>query len=1116
VEVKAPPVEVENSNFQETASTYDFDTYSQGDPSHEIKYPPGMLPPTLEQNDQKCMFPARNKSEIDWLFLVDTHNMSRNLKEDVRKFIRKANKYHIPSHYRERQLRSYLPVLPLKIKNVSSSKKYLKNLAKRAMRRKKRDQKRAALASQSDSDDSSSGSEVERSRAGTMHQVPFVDLVDGIRRLIQWPGNFEAYEFLPKIAPGGRAAQLVNGSIFSSQIQFTAESLYVPKLSARVGHGAMVYYRRESDDLAVLGEVTGMCRLGDKQSWEDVIGNEKAIHGGLPAALDRMRDAGGGVSGNPKESVPMVFRVRPYTTLRAMQKVGVVDFQDEPEEEDQSELFVMFDVEHVVLPVDVLSLVKVWGSTEEAKAHAVFGSESFHSARSVMHTFDSVGGRHFTVFPSVDLPKPLYRLFDSEKLKSNLRSKPAHIPVIRVFLVYFTDSYAVFSKVWHSTLGCYLTIGNLPAHLQDLLRNLIPMQCVPPNADLYEAFEPFFSRVRQLEEGLYVDLGCKLGQAFLVGGIGLIRLDMPEGSDYCSCLRQGGILGCRRCHTTKDNFEKVLSPLEVAKVIRTFHGAQEMRVAAETDYSSAQQKKVLAKVGLQDVEGSFLAAKLRTDPFRQAPHDPLHLEKLGFGKKLLNALFESLTPAAAATLAERIQLFPTFATWSQRLPKVKLTTSKKTSKQTVNIKATSIGRVIAVLVLIVRKWLTEDHFTDKFRTSALASAGVEWLTYVRGAIALVARSLFVTLSTHRQYKEGDTSASDVFEAVRNARHVCFDLWPLNFNNPTQHAGSHHAEATVEQGLVRMSRTSKGEVKHHQMRGGVVGLNGGYSPEVLMMRAENLRQAGLFWAHGGHEHLRGAALGKGFIRALRGDFIQDMLSRSINTTTYADESKGYDDVSAMYGGIDSDPDDSDLEESELDLVEMRTPVEVAIPVVGTKKGPVVKRQVTLELKCLEQLLLCAKVDATTMLSFMRLMTSHDVNVSLFLKYLNAKVLTWIEPAYRPPYCRRIASGLYYTFAVEAPVATARVGYLTDVVELCGHFCVRVDWMSQCDSVDDETGLDIVRRSGISEMLSASAVLEPRHVVHCCEKDQGCTTSGAGFEDGFHGVENKYLDNAYFTF
>jgi hypothetical protein len=799
-----------------------------------------------------------------------------------------------------------------------------------------------------------------------------------------------------------------------------------------------------------------------------------------------------------------------------MQMVGVVDFQGEQEEEDESELFAMFDVEHVVLPSDVLSVVEVWGSAEEAKGNAASGSESFHSARSVMHSVDSEGARHFTVFFSEDLPKPLYRLFECEKLKSNLRNKPADIPVLRVFLVYFTDSYAVFSKVWHSTLGCYVTVGNLPAHLQDLLRNLIPMQCVPPNADLHEAFEPFFSRVRELEEGLYVDLGPIIGKVFLVGGIGLIRLDMPEGNDYCSCMRQSSLLGCRRCHTHKDDFGKVLSPLEVAKEIRTFHGAKEMRAAAadEAKYTSAQRVKVLAKVGLRGVEGSFLAAKLRTDPFRQAPHDPLHLEKLGFGKKLLNALFESLTITAAAALAKRIQLFPPFATWSQRLPKVQLTTSKKKHKQTVNLKATSIGRVCAVLVLVVRGWLTEDHFTDQFRIHAVASVGADWLTFLCGAIAFVARSLSVTLSTHRQYKEGDTSASDVFTVVHIARKMCFELWPLNFMNPTQHAGSHHAETTEELGLVRLSRTSKGEVKHHQMRGGVVGLNGRYTPEVLMMRAENIRQAALFWAHGGHVHLRGDPLGKGFIRALRGDFIQHMLSRTLNTTTYADESKGCEDVAAIYGDYSSVLDGSDVEESEFDLTEMRPGVEAAVSTVGTKQGKLLRGQVTLSATGVRKLLQCANVDAATVDKYMDLLTLSAVTVSEFLKNISANVLTWIEPAYRPPYCRRIASGLYYTFAIDGPVATARVGYLTDVVELCGNFYVGVNWMSQSGSVDDGTGLNIVRRSGSFDVLSASAVLEPRHVVHCC--DSSCSTSGAGFEDGVHGEENKYLDNEFFTF
>ena len=424
----------------------------------------------------------------------------------------------------------------------------------------------------------------------------------------------------------------------------------------------------------------------------------------------------------------------------------------------------------------------------------------------------------------------------------------------------------------------------------------------------------------------------------------------------------------------------------------------------------------------------------------------------------------------------------------------------------------------SVLILVVRNWLSADHFSESFLRSALGKVGGDWLSHVYAAIALVSRSLFVTLAMHRQYNDGDTTATDVFEAVRDARHACFNLWPRNFKNPTQHGGSHHAETTPLIAVPRMGRTSKGEVKHHQMRGGVAGLNGRFTPEEQMMRAENFRQAALFWAHGGDIHLRGFNVGQGFTEALRSDFIRHMLSRTLSTTTYADESKGSEDVAAanataeQFSNANADVQAEQDADSEPDCENPLFDVATEIDCLGTKDGPVLQLpDLTLTFTCVRQLLAC-HLDADTVRESMHALESCS-SVTQFLTDLKAKSHAWIEPGYRPPYCRHIAKNRYYTFAVASPVASARVGYLTDVVQVAGEYYVRVNWMLQTGLSDEITRLQIIEHSVTFEVLPASAVLEPRHVVHCC--DTSCKTLGAGY-DGEHGVENKYLDNEFLTF
>jgi hypothetical protein len=282
-----------------------------------------------------------------------------------------------------------------------------------------------------------------------------------------------------------------------------------------------------------------------------------------------------------------------------------------------------------------------------------------------------------------------------------------------------------------------------------------------------------------------------------------------------------------------------------------------------------------------------------------------------------------------------------------------------------------------------------------------------------------------------------------------------------------------------------------------MKRGVVGLNGRFTPEEVMMMAENNRQALLFLCHGGYRHLRGHPFGLGFIRTLQNPFVQGILKRSLNATTYADESKGTDDAEGERVLADVDP-----------TLEMSG----GSAVVSTKTGPITSLgDVNLTPADVRQLLLCCKLGASTVQSVTDKMDQTEVEK--LLAGVGATAHRWIEPHYRPPYCRRIEVDRYYTFAVPGPVASARVGYLSDVIGIAGNFYVRVNWVSPSGSADDQTILNIVHRSQDFDVFSASAVLEPHQIVHCC--DSACETLGAGFE-GKHSAENKYLDNEFLSF
>lgn len=1080
----------------ESPKLYNFDYYLQGDPDEVIKHANDVRPPrpiiTEEDaiRERKNKFPFKNDTEIKWFIMKNVHRLPLDTSEDIKKFMRDptTNPADLPTEYREKQLVAAMPVIPVMVVKVGPSDKELQKRAK-LKRRKQREKAKRAKAREKKGevvDDSSSESDVDR--APQEYKVPFADFFDTIKMILKWPGTLEHWSFLPHMSIGGRVGQLVNGRMITESIRYTAESLQVPKIKERIGHGHTITYKRGGG--LVMGEVVGIFRVSDDASWEDVIGKDAAERGGLADALRRMKEAGGGPGGNPESSVTMAFRMRPYSTLVALKGAGTVDFQGPEEKEDPDECFAMFDVEHVVLPCHVVEVTKVWQSREAAAAAGV-NDNFWFCERSVMSSSGENGTTKFTLFDSEDLPKPLYRLFDSAILKRKLRRKPAHIPVLRAFFSYFTDSAQVFSRVWHSTLNCFVASGNVPMHISDLLRSIMPTSCVPPGANKSEAFRPFFSRVRQLEDGVYLDLGPKIGMVFLVGGIGILRLDMPEAALYCSTMQQTAGYGCRRCLTHKLDFDKVKSPIEVAKVVRTFQGMKNARQQAEASATSATNlKNLLREKGLAISEGFFQSAGLRTDPFRQAPHDNMHLTKLGFDKKFLSAVFCCMTDDAIIALNLRVAKFPTFPTWGSKLPPVKLTSSKKDEKQTVNMTATAMGRWCACLPLIMRGWLKLTYF--KSRSRAGLSVDDVWLTRVKRAMALVARSNAVILALHVPFVQGDLykQSENIYAVVSAASAQCYELWPANFHCPTQHCGSHYPEAFREIGPAPTYKTGKYENKHKQMISGLEGYNGVTTPEELMMIKETLRSAILFLSHGGGQHLHGDQFGQAFIRCLQGDFIQSMLARTSSTKTYVGgtEMKQED----VQGSVNRDEHGKD---------EMASPSTVSDTVRGKS---VAICDVTIDEAC------AAKIGAGCR--------------------TEGNAFRYVELISRPNYCRRIGVERHYTVNMhDSQVAKCRVALVEDIIEFpAATFWVHVNWVEPVEvdpapgspsrppvyAVDKETSLTIVRLSGVCEIRPLKDILEPRHVVHLC--DENCTTSGAGFDDGKHSDKNEYLDNEFFTF
>jgi hypothetical protein len=910
-----------------------------------------------------------------------------------------------------------------------------------------------------------------------------------------------------------------------------------------VEHGSHVCYSHEGTIWR--GEVSSIFQMGDPTSWEDV--KCTSYRGGFDDAVRRLRATGGGLHGQPQANVKMGFRVTPYVTMEWLTSNGKVTLEDveseqkapaarreleEGGEPEQTvvELFAMFGVAHVVTPSEITSFVTggVSSGREEAVDTQIRNvseapSCQYYSHRSVLTTLVQVPQveqpmQHFTVFQSERLPKPFYKLFDSSTLKRRLRKKPARIPVLRLPVGWFQDAFKC-CNLGRSPDAGYVTLLGLAKHRQDQLKNLLPVHLIPPNADFRAAIEPFLFRVRQLEEGVFLNLGSKIGWVFAVGGVALCRLDMPAGNDMVGCTRQNSRLGCRRCLTHKKNFDKVLSQLAVARVVRTKQGEDEIRKGAEilAKGDKTEEAKILGRLGYSAQPGPL--STVRIDPTRQVPFEILHSEKIGFVNKFNSSFCAMLNEEALVEFNERVANLLPFSGWSSRVKPVQLTKPSKKEDQSVKGSGTQQGMLASVMVFLVRNWLRPDCFRDHAVKGLEDRLGGDWLKDLEEAIGLVARSNAVLFATN--HKDDEQYPKFVSDTVVAARRACARIWPKKFKNPTCHVGSHAAEMAVDVGGARNMNGSHGEVKHKEMKHALRGFNGVFTHEAQMLRIANFRQSSLHIARGGYVHMPPNKFGKGFVKVLQSEWCMRMLnSLDVKNKFYGvDNEEGI--RQDMGPSSASDSETSSASGSDSDSSTGGMGIDTHRVTVGSVVcGPDLDvDELHLDLSCLDLLhrsvsdpglteaqQVSVRAVVTALKTALETGGREDMESA---KRAHLKMHARAQVAGRPQYCSRVSVGCYYTVAVPGPVAAERIARVEAILQYASQIWVLLTWMDP-SGVDKRSGLRILE-GGPREVRLLDDVLEPRFVVHLC--DETCATLGPGFVGSCTTTSKQFLDNEF---
>lgn len=133
-----------------------------------------------------------------------------------------------------------------------------------------------------------------------------------------------------------------------------------------------------------------------------------------------------------------------------------------------------------------------------------------------------------------------------------LTLSPQHLPVFKIFLDIYVDDFGTYRNVYHSLGGVYLQFGNMPLTFRKQLKNHFLIGFVPFGANFNDFIKPVLQDIKSLENGIIMK--TLYGDAWVIGGIGCITADLPQGNDLADVKRHGANHGCRTCNIPNNQY----------------------------------------------------------------------------------------------------------------------------------------------------------------------------------------------------------------------------------------------------------------------------------------------------------------------------------------------------------------------------------------------------------------------------------------------------------------------------------------------------------------------------------------------------------------------------------
>ncbi|PKY62093.1 hypothetical protein RhiirA4_334440 [Rhizophagus irregularis] len=240
-----------------------------------------------------------------------------------------------------------------------------------------------------------------------------------------------------------------------------------------------------------------------------------------------------------------------------------------------------------------------------------------------------------------------------------IQDSPRELPIYKFFLDIYIDKFGPFRNAYHAIEGVYLQVGNMPQVLQQKLKNHFLLGFIPFAATCDDVLKPLVSDIKELESGFEMDLGDEC--IWIMGGLGDITSDLPEGNEQAGVKNHNANYGCRNCTIHRNELHDM--SFDILANGRYHHNTTLQINELNNTRTQGERDSLSTQYGIRNKPSIF--DNVIRDRHLQCPHDAFHCMG-GLANQMLQATFSILTSKGEGLFLTNWKYFEFPSVWSRQ------------------------------------------------------------------------------------------------------------------------------------------------------------------------------------------------------------------------------------------------------------------------------------------------------------------------------------------------------------------------------------------------------------------------------------------------------------------